>query len=125
MRVLDPPLLDPPFFLFLLLSQNIKKVIFFPFIPDIDLGLPILSPALFFTHFFVILSLFLFLFLLINQQKKKCSGVTMSLRTGGQGHPTAIRTLTHPPHPTLKHTQKVIQGLHMVSGTRCPAWSNS
>ena len=26
------------------------------------------------------------------------------------------------PPPTLKHRQQVIQGSHMVSGTRCPAW---
>ena len=28
------------------------------------------------------------------------------------------------PPPTLKHTQLVIQGSHMVSGTRCPAGSD-
>ena len=33
--------------------------------------------------------------------KNKWRGVTMSLRTGGQGHPIPIHTSTHPPHANL------------------------
>ena len=54
----------------------------------------------------------------------KSSVVTILLQTRGQGH---LNPHWHPnPHPTHlnnKHTQLVIQGSHMVSGTQCPAWS--
>ena len=53
----------------------------------------------------------LFLYVIpIGPGYNKGRGVTISFRTGGQGHP-------------LFHTQKqkVIQGSHMVSGTQCPA----